>query len=214
MTLLRSAILLSGLLSLLIRAGAEITEIGDVMHEQHSITNHIRGGSVNQHQHQQQQQHNQIYRELQTKKLRECSPGDCTADTDCARGLQCTAVHIAAVTKVGLDPIKAYCDTNAGGPGQHVCYDPAKLSIKRCLRNVSPKPLDPCPLGRDNVPADRKCQAGPVICCRTLKRITEDGRRICNPRTCTYSRSCSCGQNKPWKCIFKDPRNCVTRCDN
>jgi hypothetical protein len=145
--------------------------------------------------------------------LGECMAGNsCTSNTDCENGLTCSVTNTTFLQEEGLDPIKAYCDTNAGNATQNVCYRKSLIDKnKRCYRNIAPKPLDKCPTDTTK----RSCSVGPVICCRTLKRIDRaTGRKICNPRTCTYSRTCSCTATTSWACEFHDPQNCVTGCYN
>jgi hypothetical protein len=171
----------------------------------------IRGLNANELLHEKQ---NRDLQEIKYPKtiLGECMAGtSCTVNADCEPGLHCSATNTTLLKKYGLDPVKAYCDTNAGTSTQNVCFRKSTLwNYQRCYRNIAPKPLDTCPSDT----AKRSCSVGPVVCCRTLKRIDPNGRKICNPRKCTYSRTCGCSDTKNWACTFHTPLSCETGCYN
>ena len=61
---------------------------------------------------------------------RDCEARDCDSDRDCETGLLCADAHEDALTAIGLDPRKAYCDPNSGRWNFEFCYDPKKLDCK------------------------------------------------------------------------------------
>jgi hypothetical protein len=141
------------------------------------------------------------------RKRLECQV-DCKRDSECKTGLVCAKEHKVELEAVGLNLRKAYCGS-VGSFNQFVCYDPRELTVSRCKAGIASG--DKCIASEP-----KTCYSGTPTCCRTLKRTTSDGKKVCNPRDCFYTKQCDCAttaEGSKWNC--KSQRSgCVTDCSN